>query len=68
MKDQKEMISLAASEMMNITGGDGHGKPSISTGNSGHCYIDGEIIFETICTDNAQCTSLYGKDASCYIL
>ena len=32
----------------------------------GHCYIDGEIIFECMCTNDRQCQSIYGSGAECY--
>ena len=61
------MTALSKSEMKIIKGG-GPEDPPGQVNRNGHCYVDGEIINETICTIDAQCQTLYGPQAKCYIL
>ena len=46
-------------EMMAIDDGGGSG--------SGHCFVDGETIFECMCTNDEQCQNVYGPSAKCWV-
>ena len=46
-------------EMMAIDDGGGSG--------SGHCFVDGETIFECMCTNDEQCQNVYGPSANCWV-
>lgn len=56
---------LSYRQMKDVTGGGGPEQASHGESNK-HCFIDGEVIFETICTTDAQCQTLYGPKAECY--
>ena len=61
----KKIFELSRQQMREITGGGG---PEQASHNEEvhHCFIDGELIFETICTTDEQCQNVYGKEAKCY--
>ena len=54
--------------MKNVTGGGitDPRKEDRDEESTRHCFIDGELIFETICTTDEQCQNLYGRKAECY--
>jgi len=60
----KKAQELSYRQMREVTGGDGP-EQDIHVETSKHCFIDGEVIIETICTTDAQCQTLYGPYASC---
>lgn len=67
----KKSFELTRGQMKRITGGGGPDEPSITPPPTpdweyGHCYIDGEIIFELRCTDAEICKQYYGDAAKCY--
>ena len=41
--------------------------PDDGNGSYGHCFIDGETIFECMCTSDAQCQNVYGSGAKCWV-
>lgn len=62
----KKAIELSHRQMKDVTGGGGPEHAVHDLDSAKHCYIDGELIFEAICTTNAQCQNVYGSDAKCY--
>ena len=52
--------------MKEVKGGGGPGQMGDGVRPSKHCFVDGEVIFETICTIDEQCQTLYGANAKCY--
>ena len=71
----KKTIELSSRQMKDVKGGGGchsltHFGSRIADGGgsgSGHCYVDGETIFECICTNDQQCKNIYGPNASCWV-
>lgn len=66
----KKSFELTRGQMKRITGGGGPDKPSIAPprtpdGEYGHCYIDGEIIFDYACGTDEDCRVKYGTGAKC---
>jgi|GEM_PF-2117118 hypothetical protein len=62
----KNAIELSHQQMRNVIGGSGDEKGSRGQDSTRHCLIDGELIFETICTSDLQCQNIYGPKAKCY--
>ena len=62
----KNAIELSPRQMKNVTGGGGPGQQGHEIDSPKHCFIDGELIYETICTTNVQCQNVYGPNAECY--
>lgn len=58
----KKKLELTHRQMKEVIGGGPGGNDLDSTK---HCYIDGEVIFEVICTTDVQCQRIYGTEASC---
>lgn len=62
----KKALELSRDQMKNIFGGDnGNEQTVLGYESSKHCFVDGEIIFELICTDPSQCQMYYGPAAEC---
>ncbi len=61
----KKVFELSHRQMRDVTGG-GPEQAVRGMDSVKHCFIDGEVIFELICTDKSQCTSIYGAEADCY--
>lgn len=62
----KNAIELSHQQMRNVIGGYGYDKGGRGQGSTRHCMIDGELIFETICTSDLQCKNIYGEKAKCF--
>lgn len=64
----KTTFELSKRQMKNVTGGGitDPRKEDRDEESTRHCFIDGELIFETICTTDEQCQNLYGRKAECY--
>ena len=65
----KYAFELSTRQMKNVIGGgvtDPKKKNPDEDPTHHHCFIDGEIIFETICTTDEQCQNIYGPKAECY--
>ncbi len=59
-------MELSNRQMKDVIGGGGPYYPIPDLDSVKHCFIDGELIFETICTTHKECRNLYGDDAICY--
>ena len=57
MKDVKGGLRVQMSLSKDEGGGNG----------SGHCFVDGETIFECMCTSDDQCKNIYGPKAICWV-
>lgn len=62
----KKVLELSHHQMKEVKGGGGPGQMGDGVRPSKHCFVDGEVIFETICTIDEQCQTLYGANAKCY--
>jgi len=62
----KKVFELSHRQMKEVKGGGGPIQSEDQLPSLRHCFIDGEVIFETICTIDAQCQTLYGPNAKCY--
>ena len=58
----KKSIELSSLQMKEVKGGTR--APQATTG---HCFVDGETIFEVMCSNDGQCKSIYGSKAECWV-
>ena len=74
----KKTNELSLRQMKDVKGGGMHnlcamgpreagGSGGGNGGEKGHCYVDGETIFECVCTNDQQCKNIYGSTAICWV-
>lgn len=71
----KKINELSSLQMKTVKGGKGISNATFhvdtpdggGSGSYGHCFIDGETIFECMCTNDSQCQNVYGSGAKCWV-
>ena len=63
----KKINELSSLQMKEVTGGRYVVKSLADDQGGGHCFVDGETIFECMCTNDQQCKNVYGPSAICWV-